>query len=132
MAFSKLSVRQRTPLIDKAIQIGVDFLLSTDPVFAVYPTKDGNKPSRNWWKFGFPVFYITDLLQNVEVLVTLGFGHDDRLQNALDLIREKQDEQGRWALEYSYAGKTWGDFGAKEQPNKWVTLRALRILKQIA
>jgi hypothetical protein len=32
-------------------------------------------------------------------------------------------------LEYTYAGKTWGDFGEKKQPNKWVTLRAARVLK---
>ena len=47
------------------------------------------------------------------------------------LIRDKQDAQGRWPLEYDYAGKTWVDFGPKKQPNKWVTLRALRVLKAV-
>jgi len=32
-------------------------------------------------------------------------------------------------MEYDYAGKTWLDFGKKGQPNEWVTLRALRVLK---
>jgi len=132
LALSKLSAEQRIPLIGKTIKIGVEFLLSTDPAFAKYPTKDDKKPSRNWWKFGFPVFYITDLLQNVEVLFALGQGNDPRLHNALDVIRAKQDEQGRWPLEYSYTGKTWSDFGEKNLPNKWVTLRALRVLKQVA
>ena len=59
----------------------------------------------------------------------LGYGADPRLANALELIRSKQDEQGRWALEYDYAGKTWVDFGSKNEPNPWVTLRALRVLK---
>ena len=54
----------------------------------------------------------------------MGYGGDPRLANALELIREKQDAQGRWALEYDYTGKTWVDFGPKKQPNKWVTLRA--------
>ena len=45
------------------------------------------------------------------------------------LIKDKQDDQGRWPLEYEYTGKTWVDFGVKKQPNKWVTLRALRVLK---
>jgi hypothetical protein len=49
----------------------------------------------------------------------------------LALIHEKQDAQGRWSLEYDYAGKTWVDFGPKKQPNKWVTLRALRVLKAV-
>ncbi len=98
---------------------------------AAYPTGYADKPSGNWWKLGFPVFYVTDLLQTVEALVGLGYGADPRLANALALIRRQQDAQGRWTLEYDYAGKTWVDGGAKKQPNKWVTLRALRVLRTV-
>ena len=64
-------------------------------------------------------------------LVGLGYGHDSRLAHTLKIVREKRDAQGRWLLEYDYTGKTWGDFGVKKQPNKWVTLRALRVLKAL-
>jgi hypothetical protein len=131
LAFSKLPADKRTPLVDRAIAVGVDFLLGTDPAKAGYPCGYAKKPSGNWWKFGFPVFYVTDLLQNMEALVGLGYGRDSRLTNALQTIRGKQDNQGRWPLEYSYTGKTWCDFGAKGRPNKWVTLRALRILSRV-
>jgi hypothetical protein len=131
LAFSIMPVERRTPLIERAIQRGVDFLFSTDPAQADYPCGNTPKPSRDWWLFGFPVFYITDILQIVEALVGLGYGRDPRLANALQLIRDKQDEEGRWALEYDYAGKTWVDFGTKSQANKWVTLRALRALKGV-
>lgn len=131
LAFSKIPPARRTPLIERAIQQGVDFLFSVDPADATYPSGWSDKPSGNWWKFGFPVFYVTDLLQTVEALVGLGYGDDKRLSNALDIIRGKQDAQGRWPLEYSYSGKTWVDFGAKKQPNPWVTLRALRVLKAV-
>jgi hypothetical protein len=130
LAFSKLPLEKRTPLIDSAIQSGVDFLLGTDPGKAGYPCGWAAKPSGNWWKFGFPVFYVTDLLQNVEALVNLGYGRDPRLFNALKIIREKQEAKGRWPLEYHYNGKTWIDSGPSKQPNKWVTLRALRVLKE--
>ncbi|MCC6615654.1 MAG: nitrogen fixation protein NifH [Anaerolineae bacterium] len=131
LALSKLAPEQRTPEIERAIRAGVDFVFSIDPAAAAYPSGYADKPSSNWWKFGFPVFYVTDLLQIVEALVALGYGGDPRLANALDLVRDKQDAEGRWPLEYSYADKTWGDFGAKKQPNKWVTLRALRALKAV-
>ncbi len=130
LAFAKLPAEKRTPLIKRAITRGVDFLFSVDPASAEYPHGYTDKPSGNWWKFGFPVFYVTDLLQTAEALVRLGYGGDPRLKNTLHIIRQKQDEQGRWALEYDYAGKTWLDFGVKKMPNKWVTLRALRVLKQ--
>lgn len=131
LAFGKLPDSQRTPLIKNAIQEGVDFFFNTDPAKADWPTRLGDKPSRNWWKFGFPVFYVTDLLQVVEALAALGYGDDPRLANSFELIRKKQDEQGKWLLEYDYTGKTWVDFGMKKQPNKWVTLRALRVLKML-
>jgi len=128
LAFSKLPRDQRTPVIDRAIKAGVEFLFSTDPAKADYPSRFSKKPSGNWWKFGFPVFYITDILQIVEALVGLGYGNDPRLEYALTLIRDKQDADGRWSLEYDYTGKTWVDCGARKQPNKRVTLRALRVL----
>ena len=132
LAFSVLPIERRTPLIENAIQQGVDFLFSVDPAEATYPSGWSDKPSGNWWKLGFPVFYVTDILQIVEALAGLGYAHDPRLSNALKLISEKQNEQGRWPLEYSYTGKTWVDFGPKKEPNKWVTLRALRVLKAAA
>lgn len=130
LAFGGLNAARRTPMIDRAIDAGIDFLFSVDPAAADYPTPDGRKPNSSWWKFGFPVFYITDLLQIVEALALLGRADDPRLANALALVRSKQNADGRWPLEYVYGSKTWGDFGRKGQPNKWVTLRALRALRR--
>jgi hypothetical protein len=131
LAFSKLHAAKQTHSISKAIHTGVDFLFSTDPAQADYPSGYSKKPSGNWWKFGFPVFYVTDLLQIVEALAGLGYGRDPRLANAMKLINEKQDANGRWLLEYDYTGKTWVDFGVKNQPDKWVTIRALRAVKSL-
>ena len=128
-AFGKLPPEERTPLIERAIQAGIDFFLGVDPAESAYPNGWSDKPSGNWWKFGFPIFYITDMLQNVEALVRLGYGKDPRLSHALRLVREKQDKDGRWPLEFDYAGKTWVEFGPKKQANKWVTLRAAWVLK---
>ena len=129
LAFGSWPVEKRTRLVQDAIDQGVDFLLGVDPAQAAYPNGWAERPSGNWWKFGFPVFYVTDILQIVEALVRLGRGRDPRLANALQLVCDRQDAQGRWALDYDYAGKTWVDFGEKKQPNPWVTLRALRALK---
>jgi hypothetical protein len=132
LAFSQVPAARRAPLIQRAIQQGATFLLDPDPATANYPNGYSEKPSGNWWKFGFPVFYVTDVLQVVEALARLGYGRDLRLANAIHQVLEKQDAQGRWALEYDYAGKTWLDAGPKRQPNRWVTLRALTALNAAA
>ncbi|MHB1296481.1 MAG: nitrogen fixation protein NifH [Anaerolineae bacterium] len=131
LAFSTLSQAQRSPLVERAITQGVAFLLSVDPAVSDYPSGYAEKPSGNWWKPQFPVFYITDALQVLDALTALGHGADPRLANAIQRLREKADPQGRWHLEADYAGKTWVDWGPKKAPNKWVTLRALRVLKRI-
>jgi hypothetical protein len=130
LALAKVPVNERTPLMKKAIQQGADFFFGIDPATAKYPTRDGSKPNRAWWKFGFPVFYVTDLLQLAEAMTALGYAKDHRLVGTLKLIREKQNERGQWLMEYDYPGKTWLNFGEKKQPNEWVTLRALGVLKR--
>jgi len=98
LAFGRLPEAKRTSLIIKAIKTGVDFLFSTDPATADYPLgfpATSGKPSGNWWKFGFPNFYVSDILQIAESLVRLGYSQDPRLANTLKIIREKQDGKGR-------------------------------------
>jgi hypothetical protein len=131
LALSKIPVKKRTPLIERAIQQGAGFFFGIDPATAKYPTRDTSKPNRAWWQVGFPVFYVTDLLQLAEAMVGLGYGKDKRLASTLELIRAKQNEQGQWLMEYDYTGRTWLDFGQKKQPNEWVTLRALKVLKAV-
>lgn len=130
LALSKVPEPVRTPAMRAAIDVGLEFLLGHDPSLADYPYGYGTKPSGSWFKFGYPIGYVTDVLQNLETLTALGYGGDPRLANALELILDKQDGQGRWKLEYTYQGKMWMDVEKKGQPSKWVTLHALRVLKR--
>jgi hypothetical protein len=122
---------QRTPLLKRAIEEGAEFLLSRDPAQADYPHPHSERVSSTWFKLGFPLSYWSDVLELTAVLVALGYGRDPRLANALNFVLEKQDDQGRWQMENSLHGKMWIDIEERKQPSKWVTLRALRMLKQV-
>lgn len=129
-ALARIPPRRRTAAVRRAIGQGSAFLLSRDPAVADYPWPSyATKPNGSWFRFGFPSGYVTDVLQNLEVLCELGFGRDPRLARAVDLLVSKQDEEGRWKNEYSYHGKTTVDFEQQGKPSKWVTLRALRVLR---
>jgi hypothetical protein len=130
LALGKVPEAARTPAIRAAITTSIDFLLSRDPSVADYPHPGAPKPSQSWFQFGYPLGYVTDVLQNLEALTAVGLGGDPRLANALQLVRGKQDAQGRWKMEYTYNGKMWADVEQKRQPSKWVTLRALRVLRR--
>jgi hypothetical protein len=125
-ALNALSPDQRTPDVQRAIQVGVDFLLSRDPAVADYPYTE--RVNTTWFKFSFPLSYRSDVLETTGVLVELGCGKDPRLANALRFILDKADDQGRWKMEKTFNGKMWADIERKGEPSKWVTLRALRVL----
>ena len=131
LALSKVPEASRTPAIEEAIEVGVDFLFSRDPAAADYPMGYSDKPNRSWFKFGYPIGYVTDVLQNLEVLTALGYGGDPRLETGVEMLLGKRDARGRWLLEYTYNGKTWVDVEEKHKPSKWVTLRALRVLSRV-
>jgi hypothetical protein len=131
IAFSRLPTKRRSPLVKRAIKAGVNYFFSTDPTTADFPGEMAPAPDKRWRKFHFPMVGM-DLLQVAEALTALGYGADPRLATTLDLIRSKQDDYGRWALEknYGYQHKWWVNYGSLNKPSKWVTLRALRVLKQ--
>lgn len=124
-AFLTVPEDQRTPILRRAIQAGVDFLLAYDLAKADYPYTGKISPA--WLRLGFPFSFWSDMLETAGLLVQLGYA--GRIAGALDLIRSKQDAQGRWTLENSFNGKMWVDIEVKGQPSKWVTLRAMRLLR---
>jgi len=81
-----------------AIEASVDFLLGYHVARADYPYKE--RISSSWFKFGYPLGYVTDVLLNLEALGEAGCGGDPRLSDAAELVLSKQDERaaGRWSI----------------------------------
>jgi hypothetical protein len=132
LALALLLPEKRTEQTKQAIQIGVDFFFSGDPSKAEFPGHRLGAPDKRWWLFRFPSFWGADILQIAEALTKLGYSKDPHLANTIDLILSKQDENGRWPLEWvDHSHKMWVTYGTLNKPNKWVTLRALRVLKRV-
>jgi hypothetical protein len=121
---------QRSEVVRQALERGAAFLLSRDLSRAEYPSSGRVSPT--WFKLGFPLSYWSDVLETYAVLVALGYGNDSRLENTYRLVLGKQDRYGRWTLENSLNAKMWIDIEERGKPSKWITLRALRALKDRA
>lgn len=121
--------QQRTPALRRAIEHGTEFLLRYDVVKADFPYTE--KVSSAWFKLSFPLGYWSDVLETLAVLTTLGYGGDARLEEAYHWLLSKQNSEGCWKLENTLNGKMWIDIEKRGKPSKWVTLRALRVIKGI-
>jgi hypothetical protein len=126
-AFALLPPEARSPRIQRAVDAAVEFMFSRDLARADYPYQE--RISSDWFKFGYPLSYTSDILEALEALAGLGHARDPRLANAIEFVLSKQDGQGRWKLEHTINRKMWVDIEQRGKPSKWVTLRALRVLK---
>lgn len=91
---------------------------------------DLSKISRpGWLKPGFPLMYQTDILELLEIFASLKI-KDQRIQEALEIIKNKQMKDGKWKLENSFNGKMLVNIEKKGLPSKWITLKALKVLKE--
>jgi hypothetical protein len=128
-ALNAMPSEGRTPAVEAAIRSSIDFLLSYDMARAEYPYQTRISP--HWFEFAYPLGYVTDILLDLEALTEAGVVDNPRLDDAVALMMSKQDEQGRWKLEYSYRSRMWINIERMNKPSKWVTLRALRVLKRL-
>ncbi len=132
LALARIPHGRRAPHVERAIQQGAAFLFSCDPATAAYPAGWGNvKPSPSWFKLGFPLGYVADILQNITVLCELGFAKDARLKGAVEWLLSIQEPSGRWRNQSASTGKTWVEIDKQGQLSKWVTLRACSVLKAV-
>jgi hypothetical protein len=82
-----------------------------------------------WLQFSFPVRWHYDVLRALEYFRAAGGPPDSRLDEAINLLRSKQQPDGTWLLENTYPGRI--HFALEDgdgRPSRWNTLRALRVL----
>jgi hypothetical protein len=140
-AFAEVPEAGRSPAVRTAIEAGVELLLGDGraglrTVLAATDDPAGTEPSPLWLRFGFPLGASSDLLEALDVLWRAApsavpgpdRARDLALAVAAETILAKRGAGGRWALDYT-PDNTWARFGVRGQPNKWVTIRALRALK---
>ena len=84
----------------------------------------------DWLDFSFPTRWHYDVLRGLEYFRDIAGPPDSRLDEAIDLLRSKQQPDGTWLLENSHPGKVWFTLEDGDgQPSRWNTLRALRVLR---
>jgi hypothetical protein len=83
-----------------------------------------------WLHFSFPPRWCYDVLRALEYFRTAGDARDERVDEAVELVRSKQQPDGTWLLENSHPGRV--HFALEDgdgRPSRWNTLRALRVLR---
>ena len=126
-ALAEILVEKRSEDAKVTIEKAVDYLLKHHVYKRSHNLSRVSKPG--WLRFGFPLMYQDDVLEILGILTKLGC-KDDRMQEAVDVVVSKQDDNGRWKLESTFNGRFQTNIESKGKPSKWITLNALRMLKR--
>jgi hypothetical protein len=79
--------------------------------------------------FAFPPRWHYDILRALDYFQAVNAPRDDRLAEAIDIVRRTRRADGRWTLQNRWKGKTYFELERLGVPSRWNTLRALRVLK---
>jgi hypothetical protein len=82
-----------------------------------------------WTQFAFPTLWRYDVLRGLDYLRATGAQPDARVDEAVAIVRERRQEDGRWLLDARHRDTLHEEFaGTVGAPNRWITLRARRVL----
>jgi hypothetical protein len=110
--------------VHDALVSGRQFLL-THSLYRSHRT--GRIVDETFTRFPFPPQWHYDVLRGLEHFRSASAPHDERLADAIDVIRAARRADGLWPVHRSYPGRQW--FRLEERgPSRWATLRCLRVL----
>ncbi|KYK33184.1 MAG: nitrogen fixation protein NifH [Thermoplasmatales archaeon SG8-52-3] len=126
-ALAEIPEEKRSKIVKITIKNGVEYLLKHHIYKKSHDLNKVSKPS--WLQLSFPHMYQTDILEILDILTRL-WNKDRRMQDAIDILISKQNENGTWNLERTFNGRFITNIETKGKPSKWITLNALRVLKR--
>lgn len=92
----------------------------------------GEVPKPTYIQLAFPPRHEYDVLRALEHFRAVGAGVDPRMAEAIELVRSKRRDDGTWTLDVRHGGDAVNDYGAVGEPNRWITLTAMRVLRWAA
>lgn len=113
-----------------AVHAGEEYLLERHLFLR---KSSGEVANDRYTDFAFPMYWFYDVLRALEHFRAEGGEPDPRLTPAIDLLRSRRGDDGRWpAGPQRPTLRGYVLENPKGEPSRWNTLRALRVLKWAA
>jgi len=129
-----LPEKHRNEGTDRIMRAGIEYIL----LHQVYKRSHNPDKAMNakLTQLTFPCFYWPDFIEVLLILTGMGI-KDPRMEDSITYLQKKQAKDGTWKLQRTYNERSKHDtfpvvvpLEARGAPSKWVTLRALTVLKR--
>jgi hypothetical protein len=115
----------RRRAVRAAQERGREFLLA-HRLFRSHRTGEIIKPV--FLKLSFPPRWHYDILRGLDYFQAVDAPYDERLTDAIEILRASRGRDGKWPLQQRYGGKVYFEMERLGGASRWNTLRALRVL----
>jgi hypothetical protein len=107
---------------------GIDFVLAHRLLWSSHnPTRPIATKNTRPQRLTAPLTYYHDAVEIATTMLKLGVG-DGAVDDTIEFVLSKRNEAWRWVLDNA-PGNVDTPFGLKGRESKWITFRALRMLK---
>ena len=114
------------PAVTDARRRGQEYLLERRLLRKV---STGEVIDPKWAELAFPPLWHYDVLRGLDYLRGAGVTRDTRIEEAVAIVRGRRRVDGRWLLDVRHRDTLHTEMaGEVGEPNRWITLRALRVL----
>jgi hypothetical protein len=89
----------------------------------------GEIVNRTWTRFAFPTMWHYDVLRGLEYFRDAAVQPDERMEEAVEIVRARRHQNGRWPMNHLHADRF--GFPLETQTgsaSRWNTMRAMRVL----
>lgn len=114
------------PAVTDARHLGHEYLLERRLLRRL---STGEIINSAWTRFAFPPLWHYDVLRALDYFRSATVTPDPRVEEAVRCVRDRRQQGGRWLLDVRHPDTLYEDLaGPVGLPNRWISLRALRVL----
>jgi len=89
---------------------------------------DGEIPREYYLFFPFPHRHHYNVLRTLDLIRSSGRSPDPRCEEAIEIVRDRRGEDGRWIHEGTPKGRNYFPLETIGEPGRWITLVGTRVL----
>lgn len=124
--FQKAGYLYRDKEVLDALESGMEFVL----MHRLFRSdRTGKIIDKKMLMLSYPSRWKYDILRALDHFQFTGSDYDSRMDDAIQVLKDKRRADNTWPLQAKHPGQTHIDMEKSGQASRWNTLRALRVLK---
>lgn len=84
--------------------------------------------NKSFLTFSYPARWKYNILRALDYFQSAKIPWNDRMQDALDVVKSKRSKDGKWKLQSAHPGQAHFKMEQGGKPSRWNTLMSLRVL----